>query len=336
MPSSSPTGSTAGSPSATSAAGSRSAAGSPSAASAAGPPSASGFPSTPTFGRGGRPVRWLVTGAGGMLGHDLRKVLAEHGETAVVAATRDDLDITSPAQVRAAVADADIVLNAAAWTNVDSAETEEEAATAINGHGVALLAAEAGKRLIHVSTDYVFDGAATSPYPEDNPYAPVNAYGRGKAVGERAVLSSGGYVVRTAWLYGEHGPNFVRTMLRLAADRDTLDVVDDQLGQPTWSYALAQLLVDLSHAALSGRAAPGAYHGTAAGSTSWFGLARAVFLEAGLDPDRIRPTTSDRFPRPARRPAYSILSHARWSGTGVAPLPEWRGMLTRAMPLFLP
>lgn len=294
-----------------------------------------GLPATTGFGGGGRPLRWLVTGAGGMLGRDLQKVLAEHGETAVVAATRSDLDITSPSQVRAAVADADIVLNAAAWTNVDSAEAEEEAATAINGHGVALLASEAGKRLIHVSTDYVFDGAATSPYPEDNPHAPVNAYGRGKAVGEQAVLSSGGYVVRTAWLYGEHGPNFVRTMLRLAADRDTLDVVDDQLGQPTWSYALAQLLVDLSHAALSGRAAPGAYHGTAAGSTSWFGLARAVFIEAGLDPDRIRPTTSDRFPRPARRPAYSILSHARWSGTGVAPLPEWRGMLTQAMPLFL-
>jgi dTDP-4-dehydrorhamnose reductase len=281
-------------------------------------------------------VRWLVTGAGGMLGRDLCKVLAEHGETEVVAATRGDLDITSQAQVRAAVAEADIVLNAAAWTNVDSAESDEDAATAINGHGVALLAAEAGKRLIHVSTDYVFDGAATSPYSEDNPHAPVNAYGRGKAIGERAVLASGGYVVRTAWLYGEHGPNFVRTMLRLAADRDTLDVVDDQVGQPTWSYALAQLLVDLSHAALSGRAAPGAYHGTAAGSTTWFGLARAVFIEAGLDPDRIRPTTSDRFPRPARRPAYSILSHGRWSGTGVAPLPEWRGMLTQAMPLFLP
>ncbi|GGN33443.1 dTDP-4-dehydrorhamnose reductase [Actinoplanes campanulatus] len=281
-------------------------------------------------------LRWLITGAGGMLGRDLQTVLAETGETAVVAATRADLDITDPVEVRDAVAGADIVLNAAAWTNVDGAETDEASATAINGLAVRLLAHIAGKRLIHVSTDYVFDGSATIPIPEDTAHAPINAYGRGKAIGERAVLDSGGYVVRTAWLYGEHGPNFVRTMLHLAATRDTLDVVDDQEGPPTWSYALAQQLVALSRAAISGDAAPGAYHGTAAGSTTWFGLARAVFEQAGLDPDRVRPTTSDRFPRPARRPAYSVLSHARWSGTGVAPLPHWRALLAEAMPRFLP
>ncbi|MEV0899947.1 dTDP-4-dehydrorhamnose reductase [Actinoplanes sp. NPDC049802] len=281
-------------------------------------------------------ARWLITGAGGMLGRDLRTVLAESGETAVVAATRADLDITDPVEVRDAVAGADIVLNAAAWTDVDGAETDEQSATAINGHAVRLLAYTAGKRLIHVSTDYVFDGSATTPIPEDTPHAPLSAYGRGKAAGERAVLESGGYVVRTAWLYGAHGPNFVRTMLTLAATRDTLDVVDDQQGPPTWSYALARQLVALARAAASGDAAPGAYHGTAAGSTTWFGLARAVFEEAGLDPRRIRPTTSDRFPRPARRPAYSVLSHGRWSGTGVDPLPHWRAQLTAAMPLFLP
>ena len=281
-------------------------------------------------------LRWLITGAGGMLGRDLRRVLAEQDETRVVAATRADLDVTSPDAIREAVAGADVVLNTAAWTDVDGAETDEEAATAVNGHGAGLLAAAAGKRLIHLSTDYVFGGDATSPYPEDAPHAPVNAYGRGKAAGERAVLAGGGYVVRTAWLYGEHGPNFVRTMLRLAADRDTLDVVDDQKGPPTWSYALAKQLVALSRAAVAGRAEPGAYHGTAAGSTTWFGLARAVFEEAGLDPDRVRPTTSDRFPRPARRPAYSVLGHARWAETGVAPLPHWRTQLREAMPLFLP
>ncbi|MBG0563942.1 dTDP-4-dehydrorhamnose reductase [Actinoplanes aureus] len=277
-------------------------------------------------------MRWLITGAGGMLGRDLSTVLAEHGATDVVAATRADLDITDPVEVRDAVAGADIVLNAAAWTNVDGAETDESAATAINGHAVRLLAHTAGKRLIHVSTDYVFDGTATAPIPEDTPHAPINAYGRGKAVGEQAVLATGGYVVRTAWLYGEHGPNFVRTMLRLAADRDTVDVVDDQQGPPTWSYALAHQLVALARAAADGRAAPGAYHGTAAGSTTWYGLARAVFAEAGLDPGRVRPTTSDRFPRPARRPSYSVLSHARWAGTGIPTLPHWRAMLTDAMP----
>jgi dTDP-4-dehydrorhamnose reductase len=279
-------------------------------------------------------MRWLVTGAAGMLGRDLRTVLAEAGETDVLAATRADLDITDPAAVGDAVADVDIVLNTAAWTDVDGAETAEQAATAVNGHAVRTLAAAAGKRLIHLSTDYVFDGAATTPYPEDTAQAPVNAYGRGKAIGEQAVLAAGGYVVRTAWLYGEHGPNFVRTMLKLAAQRDTLDVVDDQQGPPTWSYALAQQLVALAGAATAGRAAPGAYHGTAAGSTTWYGLARAVFAEAGLDPGRVRPTTSNRFPRPASRPSYSVLGHDAWSGTGVAPLPDWRAMLTEAMPVL--
>lgn len=277
-------------------------------------------------------MRWLITGAGGMLGHDLRRVLAEAGERDVIAATRADLDVTDPAAVRDAVAGTDVVLNAAAWTDVDGAESAEEAATAVNGHGVRLLAEAAGKRLIHVSTDYVFDGTASAPYPEDAPYAPINAYGRGKAVGERAVLAAGGSVVRTAWLYGEHGPNFVRTMLRLAESRDTVDVVDDQQGPPTWSYALARQLVALA----TSPAAPGVYHGTAAGSTTWFGLARAVFAEAGHDPDRVRPTTSDRFPSPARRPAYSVLGHDGWAGTGVDPLPDWRPMLTAAMPALLP
>lgn len=277
-------------------------------------------------------MRWLVTGAGGMLGRDLRAVLAEAGEPDVVAATRAELDIADPAAVRDAVAGVDIVLNAAAWTDVDGAESAEPAATAVNGHAVRTLAAAAGKRLIHFSTDYVFAGTATTPYPEEAAPAPVNAYGRGKALGEQAVLAAGGYVVRTAWLYGAHGPNFVRTMLRLAAERDTVAVVDDQQGPPTWSCALARQAVALAGAATAGRAAPGAYHGTAAGSTTWYGLARAVFAEAGLDPERVRPTTSDRFPRPARRPAYSVLGHDRWRGTGVAPLPDWRTLLTEAMP----
>jgi dTDP-4-dehydrorhamnose reductase len=276
-------------------------------------------------------MRWLVTGAGGMLGRDLCAALAAAGEADVAAPTRSDLDITDAPAVAAAVAGTDVVLNAAAWTDVDGAEAAEEAATLVNGAAVAGLAAAcraAGSRLVHVSTDYVFDGAATAPYPEDAPTAPVNAYGRGKLVGERAVLGAGGYVVRTAWLYGAHGRNFVTTMLRLAGERETVDVVADQEGAPTWSYALAGQLVALGGAAAAGRAGPGAYHGTAGGQTSWYGLARAVFAEAGLDPARVRPTTSAAFPRPARRPTYSVLGHARWAGTGVAPLVDWREMLT--------
>jgi dTDP-4-dehydrorhamnose reductase len=272
-----------------------------------------------------------------MLGRDLLDVLAADPSAQVTALTRAALDITDPAAVSAAVAGHDLVVNAAAWTDVDGAETAEDAATAVNGTGVRNLAAAcaaAGARLLHVSTDYVFPGDGTAPYPEDAATAPVNAYGRSKLVGELAVaelLPDSGYVVRTAWLYGEHGPNFVATMLKLAAQRDTLDVVDDQQGQPTWSYALAEQLVALGRAALAGSAPAGSYHGTASGRTTWFGLARAAYELSGLDPERIRPTTSAAFVRPAVRPGYSVLGHDRWAAAGLAPLPDWREGLAEAL-----
>jgi dTDP-4-dehydrorhamnose reductase len=281
-------------------------------------------------------TRLLVTGAGGMLGRDLLAVLEARPDLTVTAATRAALDITDAPAVAAAVAGHDLVINAAAWTDVDGAEEQEAAATAVNGAGVAHLAdacARTGARLIQISTDYVFPGDAGTPYPEDAPTSPVNAYGRSKLAGETAVtrlLPDAGYVVRTAWLYGAHGPNFVATMLRLAGQREQLDVVDDQHGQPTWSYALAAQLVALADAALAGRAAPGIYHGTASGQTTWYGLARAVFALHGLDPERIRPTTSDRFRRPAPRPAYSVLRHGRWAAAGLPPLRDWHATLTDA------
>ncbi len=276
---------------------------------------------------------WLVTGAGGMLGKDLLTVLAAEG-IEVTALDRAALDITDPAAVRAAVAGHSVVVNCAAWTDVDGAETAEEAATAVNGTGVRHLAAACAgtdARLLHVSTDYVLPGDAGHPYPEDAPTGPVNAYGRSKLAGERAVaelLPEHGYVVRTAWLYGEHGNNFVATMLKLAAQRETLDVVDDQQGQPTWSYALAQRLVALGRAA---DAPAGVYHGTASGRTTWFELARAAYELSGLDPERIRPTSSAAFVRPAVRPAYSVLGHDRWSAAGLAPLADWRESLAEAL-----
>ncbi|MCZ7422829.1 MULTISPECIES: dTDP-4-dehydrorhamnose reductase [unclassified Micromonospora] len=281
-------------------------------------------------------MRFLVTGAGGMLGRDLVDVVEARPEHQVTPATRADLDITDPAAVHAAVAGHDVVVNTAAWTDVDGAETHESSATAVNGDAVAHLAtacAAHGTRLLHLSTDYVFDGTATTPYPEDAPTAPLNAYGRGKLIGEQAVtrlLPDTGYVVRTAWLYGAHGRNFVTTMLDLADRRGTLDVVDDQRGQPTWSHALARHLVALAEAAHAGRAAPGIYHGTCSGETTWYGLARAVFARHGLDPDRIRPTTSARFVRPAPRPTYSVLGHGRWAEAGLPPLPDWHATLADA------
>jgi dTDP-4-dehydrorhamnose reductase len=279
-------------------------------------------------------TRWLVTGAGGMLGRDLVKVLASAAGVEVTAATHADLDITDASAVRDAVAGHDVVVNTAAYTDVDGAEADEATATALNGKAVGGLAeacAAAGARLIQPSTDYVFAGDGTVPYPEDAPTAPLNAYGRSKLAGERAVLSrlpGTGYVVRTAWLYGEHGRNFVATMLRLATERDTVDVVDDQRGQPTWTVALAHQIVALGTAA---DAPAGIYHGTSSGETTWYGLARAVFAFAGHDPDRVRPTTSDTYARPARRPAYSVLGHDRWKLAGIASQPDWADSLRTAL-----
>ncbi|MFJ9742420.1 dTDP-4-dehydrorhamnose reductase [Streptomyces sp. NPDC101166] len=286
-------------------------------------------------------TRWLITGAGGMLGRDLTDVLAERGAE-VTASTRQELDVTDAAAVRAAVAGHDVVVNAAAWTDVDGAEADEAAATRINGEGPRVLAqacADSGAALIQVSTDYVFPGDAAEPYPHDAPTSPVNAYGRGKLVGEEAVtglLPERGYVVRTAWLYGAHGRNFVATMLNLAGQRETLDVVDDQRGQPTWTVALARQIADLGEAAVAGRAPAGVYHGTASGTGTWFDLARAAFELTGLDPERVRPTTSEKFVRPARRPAYSVLAHDRWATAGVAVQPDWREQLAEALKVIAP
>jgi len=180
-----------------------------------------------------------------------------------------------------------------------------------------------GATMVHFSTDYVFDGTGQSPYPVAAPLDPVNAYGRTKAAGEWAVRAEcrDSFVVRTAWLYGEHGTSFVRTMLRLATERDTLEVVDDQRGQPTWTRDVATYVQQL---VVSG-AQPGLHHGTSSGEATWYDLARETFRLAGLDPDRVRPTTAASYRRPAARPTYSVLAN-----DGM--LPDWRESLGRALP----
>lgn len=281
-------------------------------------------------------MSWLVTGAGGMLGRDVVDLLATRGDD-VTPAAREHLDITDAGAVDAAVRGHAVVVNAAAYTDVDGAESNTETADAVNGTGAGLIAAACarhGARLVHVSTDYVFDGLATVPYAEDAPTAPRSAYGRSKLAGEQAVLDAlpgSAVVVRTAWLYGEHGRNFVATMARLAAERDHLDVVDDQHGQPTWSRDVAERIIGLVDADAPG----GVYHATNAGITTWYGLARAVFGHLGLDPDRVRPTTTDAFPRPAPRPAYSVLGHTGWSRAGLAPMRPWEDALAAAAPRML-
>ncbi|MGV1034556.1 MAG: dTDP-4-dehydrorhamnose reductase [Microbacteriaceae bacterium] len=275
-------------------------------------------------------MRYLVVGARGMLGMDMVEAL--HGRT-VLPLGRTDLDVRDAEAVNAAVRPGDVVINCAAYNQVDAAETDEEAARAVNEHGVRNLAIACrvqGAQLITVSTDYVFDGNATSPYPESEPKNPVSAYGRSKAAGEDAALAehpSGSYIVRTAWLYGQHGNNFAQIMLNLARTKDRWPVVDDQHGQPTWTRDLAAQIVRLNDAA----APAGIYHGTNSGETSWFGFAQAVLTEAELDPSRITPAESDQFVRAAARPAYSVLGHERWEAVGIPPMRSWRAALHDAV-----
>ena len=280
-------------------------------------------------------TRWLVTGAGGMLGTDLVAALTSGG-AAVTGLDRASLDVTDAAAVTDAIARGrpDVVVNCAAWTAVDDAEASEEQALAVNAAGAANLAAgcaASGARLVQVSTDYVFAGDAGQPYAEDDVPAPRTAYGRTKLAGERAVLDhlpGAGYVVRTAWLYGAHGPSFTGTMIRLESERPTVDVVDDQHGQPTWTADVARQIIALARSA----AAPGIYHATSSGQTTWFGLAREIFGLLGADPARVRPIPSSALSRPAPRPACSVLGHSAWAGTGVPPIGEWRAALQRAFP----
>lgn len=269
--------------------------------------------------------RWLVTGAGGMLGVDAVETLRSRGHE-VTPLTRRDLDVTDEAAVAEAVGGHDVVLNCAAWTAVDDAESQEADAFTVNAVGPQLLARAAahhGARLVQVSTDYVFDGAANSPYPADAAGAPRSAYGRTKLAGEwavRAELPEGHLVVRTAWLYGAHGGCFPRTIARVAAERGSVSVVDDQVGQPTWTADVADLVERL----VAADAPAGTYHATSSGEVSWFGFAQAVCASAGLGAGVVEPTTSAAFVRPAPRPSYSVLGHGSVEAAGVVPIGDWR------------
>jgi dTDP-4-dehydrorhamnose reductase len=283
------------------------------------------------------PAAWLVTGATGQLGTDLQALLAGADVTAL---GRRELDLTDEAQVRGVVGAwrddvlargaHPVVLNAAAYTAVDAAETDEDTAYRVNGLAPGWLAEEmAGRgRLVHVSTDYVFAGDATRPYRTDDEPAPRTAYGRTKLAGEQAVAAVGddAVVVRTAWVYAAHGKNFVRTMLRLEAERDTVSVVADQTGSPTSSADLARGLVEVAVSPVRG-----VLHATNAGATTWHGLAQAVFAGAGADPDRVRPVPTSAYPTPAPRPAYSVLDGADWAAAGLTPLGAWEPALATCL-----
>jgi dTDP-4-dehydrorhamnose reductase len=266
-------------------------------------------------------MRLLVTGAAGMLGRDVVAAAGDAGHE-VAALARADLDITDADAVKAAVhaARPDAVINCAAWTDVDGAEADEAGATAVNGNGAGHLAAaadQAGAHLVHVSSDYVFDGEAREPYREDAATGPRSAYGRSKLAGEQAVAAATerAAIVRASWLFGPHGKNFVDTMRRVGAERDEVAVVDDQVGCPTYTGHLAPALVRIAEQRLTG-----VLHVAGGGRCSWFDLAVATFEEAGLK-TRVRPQSTADVGRPAPRPAFSALASTR---SDAPVLPPWR------------
>ncbi|MGW5922883.1 dTDP-4-dehydrorhamnose reductase [Nocardia fluminea] len=268
------------------------------------------------------PAHLIVTGARGLLGRQILRLAPQARGFG-----RAELDITDRAAVDAALTPGAVVINCAAYTAVDAAETDVDAAFAANATGPGVLAAAcaaASARLIHVSTDYVFPGTARTPYEPDDPTGPDTVYGRSKLAGEQAVLALDAQVVRTAWVYSGVEGDFVATMRRLEAERDTVTVVNDQLGSPTSAADLAAGLLELS----TRPGAPRVLHATNSGTATWFDLAAAVFAELGADPNRVLPCASSEFPRPAPRPAYSVLSPAVWNAAGLTPLRPWRIALT--------
>ena len=280
-------------------------------------------------------MRVLVTGANGQLGSELVALYAARSGDEVLGVDLPDVDITSAASVGDVFARfaPDVVINCAAWTAVDAAEENEAGALAVNGEGPRVLARacrDAGAWLVQISTDYVFSGDAASPYAENATPDPRSVYGRTKLVGELAVqeeLPDAHYIVRTAWLYGHEGNNFVKTMLRLESERETIDVVDDQVGQPTYAADLAAQIVALFDA----RPAAGTFHGTNSGDVSWHGFTQEIFRLIGADPARVIAVTSEQFVRPAPRPAYSVLGHQRWADAGLSEMRDWREAIAEGM-----
>lgn len=270
-------------------------------------------------------MKVALIGATGMLGQDVMAVMAARHRMHPY--PEEALDITDAGHVMRAMEalQPDALINCAAYTNVDGCETEQKTAMRVNGDGagnLAVAAEKVGAKLLHVSTDYVFDGTAKTPYREDDPTGPVTFYGQSKLAGEEAVRGACGrhFIVRTAWLYGAHGNNFVATMLKLAGEKDRLSVVDDQVGSPTWTRDLAEGMCRLIETD-----AFGTYHATNGGMCSWYDFTREIFRLKDIHTP-VEPVTSEQFPRPARRPAFSALDTGKLAALGISFRP-WRDAL---------
>ena len=284
-------------------------------------------------------MTWLITGGSGQLGIAASQELRERGILFKSWDSRD-LDITQGPIVRDFISQLSpkVIINCAAWTDVDGAETNESQASRVNGDGaenVSIASKNCGAKLIHISTDYVFSGESKTPWQVGDAINPQSTYGRTKADGEgrvRRVYPENTSIVRTAWLYSPWGKNFAKTMTRLAINADgEVRVVHDQIGQPTSATDLAKQLIDLG---LSSSSA-GVYHGTNSGEATWFEFAQEIFKLAGADTSRVVPISSSEYPRIAKRPSYSVLSHDSWSKTSVHPMRDWRIAIEEAMPAII-
>ena len=269
-------------------------------------------------------MKVLVTGAKGQLGQDLVSILSQSG-LSVYGYGRQDLDVTNLDSVRPVITQIqpDVIVHAAAYTKVDQAESDADEAYRVNAFGsrnVAIVAEEIGARICYISTDYVFDGSASSPYQEYDQTNPLSVYGKSKLAGEELVksLCSRYYIVRTSWVYGQHGHNFVKTMLRLAEERNEVKVVDDQIGSPTYTIDLARFIEELVQTEKYG-----IYHASNTGVCSWYEFAKAIFEEVGIDIE-ITPIKTKDFPRPAPRPLYSVMDHMAIRANGLTDLRHWR------------
>jgi dTDP-4-dehydrorhamnose reductase len=284
-------------------------------------------------------MSWLITGGSGQLGIAISEELGVRGILFHTWGSQD-LDISKGPIVCDVVSQLSpkVILNCAAWTDVDGAESNEPQVSRVNRDGaenVAMAAKHCGAKLIHVSTDYVFSGDSKTPWQVDDRIDPQSAYGRTKAEGENRILETypeNSSIVRTAWLYSPWGKNFSKTMTRLALNGEgEVRVVNDQIGQPTSATDLAKQLVQLG---LSSSSA-GIYHGTNSGEATWFAFAQEIFKLAGAEINRVVPVSSSEYARPAKRPAYSVLSHDAWANTSVKPMREWRIALEEAMPAII-
>lgn len=286
----------------------------------------------------------LITGKDGQLGWEMQRTLALLGK--IVIFDRHELDLSNARQIRHVMQDVkpDIIVNAAAYTAVDKAETDCDAAHAINSTAPGVMAEEAKKLdalLVHYSTDYIFDGTASIPYVETDVPNPLNAYGQTKLLGEQAIQSVGGkhLILRTSWVYGARGKNFLLTILRLAKERDSLKIVSDQQGAPTWSRMIAQATAAVLFSACQSEKDQnlwGVYHMTAAGSTSWFGFAKAILEQyasrcAPFNVPQLCEITTAEYPLPAKRPLFSNLSNEKLRRTFGLEMPAWQGSLELCM-----